>query len=705
MSDVPPPPPLSAVPVPAPTAAVEAPRRRSGRAPAARTIWSPQPPVEWESLTKRKRTSGNRGGRKKVAREKNAAAYVPIASAFAASSTSGTHEPAPLTVWAKLKGRVSGELSKIRYVDQLIQSYEGSAWSGFAGAQNAGRKIKPRDELRKAQLRRLEARARIRSEIIAAEGLNAHHVSLVAAGVGAATVGGEGYALDDIFCASCRGKDSEMADNDILLCDGPCQRAYHAQCLTPPLDAAQLASVLQGDEDEDWFCPQCDAILACLDAVNDHEFGPRLLYQSDSDSDSDGVSDGDGDARSHGAGEDGGSSSARRSSARSKTAGDAALALRLLQAELEGAEGGALRLSAAAAAPAAPRVSREEADAANAHRYRVAADVYRGVGEELAASRAAEERAAKERGQSEARRKDRRQKAREKQERKRERKRRRADAAAEADAARAAGGDARAEDEGDGTSSHSSSSSSSAENEGEEVPSKRPPRRAAALAAARATARATATAARPTPALAGEAASSTEPPGSGGILALHFATADGGEVQGEGQGEEESDFDESAAQAEAGSTSSSDTDASESESTSSSSDSSGSKGSGAARRGGRRSERPRVDYVALNAKLEAGAAAAAEGEDDALFAMRLQEAEVEEADLDWEEASGGAPGADDDDDDYGDDDDADDDDDDDDDDDAGVESETEGWRGGREDTEVVAEEGAAEEGEEEGERK
>lgn len=42
-------------------------------------------------------------------------------------------------------------------------------------------------------------------------------------------------------------------DNDIILCDGACHRAYHERCLEPVLDAAALP------EDDGWLCPACDA--------------------------------------------------------------------------------------------------------------------------------------------------------------------------------------------------------------------------------------------------------------------------------------------------------------------------------------------------------------------------------------------------------------------------------------------------------------
>lgn len=37
-----------------------------------------------------------------------------------------------------------------------------------------------------------------------------------------------------IFCAKCGSKDLTL-DNDIILCDGFCERGFHQFCLEPPL--------------------------------------------------------------------------------------------------------------------------------------------------------------------------------------------------------------------------------------------------------------------------------------------------------------------------------------------------------------------------------------------------------------------------------------------------------------------------------------
>jgi PHD-finger len=49
-----------------------------------------------------------------------------------------------------------------------------------------------------------------------------------------------------------------LQDNDIILCDGPCNRAYHEKCLDPPLNTAELP------EDAPWLCPACSTKVSQL---------------------------------------------------------------------------------------------------------------------------------------------------------------------------------------------------------------------------------------------------------------------------------------------------------------------------------------------------------------------------------------------------------------------------------------------------------
>jgi len=63
-----------------------------------------------------------------------------------------------------------------------------------------------------------------------------------------------------IVCARCRSGEADD-NNDIVLCDGECCRAYHLGCLA--LTAEQLPP-----DDVGWLCPSCDAKFDAVEAIN-----------------------------------------------------------------------------------------------------------------------------------------------------------------------------------------------------------------------------------------------------------------------------------------------------------------------------------------------------------------------------------------------------------------------------------------------------
>jgi hypothetical protein len=61
-------------------------------------------------------------------------------------------------------------------------------------------------------------------------------------------------------------------ENDIILCDGECMRAFHACCVQPPLTQAEL------EKDDAWLCPACTCkVCTFFPAFPLHWFG--LLQQ------------------------------------------------------------------------------------------------------------------------------------------------------------------------------------------------------------------------------------------------------------------------------------------------------------------------------------------------------------------------------------------------------------------------------------------
>lgn len=80
-------------------------------------------------------------------------------------------------------------------------------------------------------------------------------------------------------------------DNDIILCDGACDRGFHQFCLEPPLlsedsndqstplffaiyDSSVAYSFVWlavPPDDEGWLCPGCDCKVDCIDLLNDSQ--------------------------------------------------------------------------------------------------------------------------------------------------------------------------------------------------------------------------------------------------------------------------------------------------------------------------------------------------------------------------------------------------------------------------------------------------
>lgn len=81
---------------------------------------------------------------------------------------------------------------------------------------------------------------------------------------------------ESIVCCVCRdtsGDDS--TGNEVVLCDGPCGRAYHLRCLSPPI---RLEHVPQGDAK--WFCHMCACESVCIGIAN-RELGADFKSPSD----------------------------------------------------------------------------------------------------------------------------------------------------------------------------------------------------------------------------------------------------------------------------------------------------------------------------------------------------------------------------------------------------------------------------------------
>ncbi|KAF4364362.1 hypothetical protein F8388_006939 [Cannabis sativa] len=152
-----------------------------------------------------------------------------------------------------IKKRLRYFLNRIQYEQSLIDAYSSEGWKG-----NSLEKLKPEKELQRATSEISRRKLKIRDlfqqlDELCAEG-----------GFPEALFDSEGQIdSEDIFCAKCGSKDLS-AGNDIILCDGACDRGFHQFCLEPPLLNEDIPP-----DDEGWLCPGCDCKVDCVDLLND----------------------------------------------------------------------------------------------------------------------------------------------------------------------------------------------------------------------------------------------------------------------------------------------------------------------------------------------------------------------------------------------------------------------------------------------------
>eukprot|EP00873_Tetraselmis_striata_P027195 jgi/Tetstr1/447459/TSEL_003717.t1 len=152
--------------------------------------------------------------------------------------------------------KIKKALQKARREHALLEAYEADGWRGASRE-----KVKPVAELAKARAKVVRCQADIRGALQVMDAADGD------APIAASSYGEDGE-LDqaEIFCAKCRDFES-TDDNDIILCDGECRRAYHQLCVQPPIDLSALE-----DDTEPWLCPACHAKDHALAFINE-EFG------------------------------------------------------------------------------------------------------------------------------------------------------------------------------------------------------------------------------------------------------------------------------------------------------------------------------------------------------------------------------------------------------------------------------------------------
>ncbi|KAH1190831.1 Homeobox protein HAZ1 [Glycine max] len=211
----------------------------SGRALRSRTKEKPKEPEPTSNLVD---GNSNDGVKRKSGRKKKKRREEGITDQF-----------------SRIRSHLRYLLNRISYENSLIDAYSGEGWKGYSME-----KLKPEKELQRAKSEILRRKLKIRD-------LFRNLDSLCAEGKFPESLFDSAGEIDseDIFCAKCQSKELST-NNDIILCDGVCDRGFHQLCLDPPLLTEDIPP-----GDEGWLCPGCDCKDDCMDLVND-SFGTSL---------------------------------------------------------------------------------------------------------------------------------------------------------------------------------------------------------------------------------------------------------------------------------------------------------------------------------------------------------------------------------------------------------------------------------------------
>lgn len=155
---------------------------------------------------------------------------------------------------ARLQRRTRYLLIKMKLEQNLLDAYVGEGWKG-----QSREKIKPEKELQRAKKQILKCKLGIRDAIRQLDTLG----SVGCIDDSAIAPDGSVYH-EHIVCAKCKLREA-FPDNDIILCDGTCNCAFHQKCLDPPLLTENIPLGDQG-----WFCKFCECKTEILEAMNAH---------------------------------------------------------------------------------------------------------------------------------------------------------------------------------------------------------------------------------------------------------------------------------------------------------------------------------------------------------------------------------------------------------------------------------------------------
>ncbi|XP_071726912.1 pathogenesis-related homeodomain protein-like, partial [Rutidosis leptorrhynchoides] len=155
---------------------------------------------------------------------------------------------------SKLQRRTRYLLIKMKMQQNLLDAYSTEGWKG-----QSREKIKPERELQRAMKQILKCKLGLRDALRELDLLSSDGC------IDKSVIAPDGSIHhDNIHCAKCKLREA-FPDNDIILCDGTCNCAFHQMCIDPPLLTENIPPGDQG-----WFCKYCICKTEIIDSMNAH---------------------------------------------------------------------------------------------------------------------------------------------------------------------------------------------------------------------------------------------------------------------------------------------------------------------------------------------------------------------------------------------------------------------------------------------------
>lgn len=162
--------------------------------------------------------------------------------------------PLVLDETSQLQRRARYLLIKLKLEQNLIDAYSREGWKG-----QSREKIRPERELQRAKKQILKSKLGLRDIIQQLDLLGS------VGQIDRSLMAPDGSIHHEhIFCKKCTSQEVSE-DNDIILCDGTCNCAFHQKCHDPPLATEDIPP-----EGEGWFCKYCDCKMEILETINAH---------------------------------------------------------------------------------------------------------------------------------------------------------------------------------------------------------------------------------------------------------------------------------------------------------------------------------------------------------------------------------------------------------------------------------------------------